>query len=359
MFSPWVQIFATGTHTGTRLNDKGEREPVTLSYTEDDLKARAELYNNQSTHVAPVTIGHPVGDRPSYGWVDRLQAVGGRLYARFRDFSPTFVQAVREGKFRERSAAFYSGGLLRHVAFLGDVPPAVKGMDPVPVEFNEADSIPVANDGATFRFAEGDPPPNSSSSNNAATMEETLKQILAALQGLPDAVATKVAEATKKTDGGDSGSGDTGSGDGGSFAESDEYKALQADLDKARAEATAATKKAREAEFKEYLNSPALRIRVAAGERPSVLATLEALSGQNEIELTEGEGDKAKTVKASPLDLFKKTLEARKPVVDESAFRELAAGDNAPDAATIEANEYQKAGSAVAASLKPVRNGKA
>ena len=118
-----VEILRSGTHTAS----SGQR--VTL--TDEDLERIASGYD-AAFHEAPVVIGHPAENAPAYGWVKSMMRAGDRLLATL-DLVPEFVEAVRRGLFKKRSASLYSdldgrGLYLRHVGFLGAVPPAVKAL---------------------------------------------------------------------------------------------------------------------------------------------------------------------------------------------------------------------------------------
>ena len=75
---------------------------------------------------------------PAYGAVGRLVYRDGGLYAEPSWVSPDLVELVRAGRYRKVSASFLPPGAagnpapgafyLKHVGFLGAVPPAVKGM---------------------------------------------------------------------------------------------------------------------------------------------------------------------------------------------------------------------------------------
>jgi len=118
----WVPIYRTGDWAGKRR------------ITPEELKLIAAGYN-PAEHEAPVVIGHPGDDAPSYAWVEELKAEGDTLLGRYRDVEPNFAQMVNDRRFPKRSAAFYPEALsptgelyLRHVGYLGAVPPAVKGL---------------------------------------------------------------------------------------------------------------------------------------------------------------------------------------------------------------------------------------
>jgi hypothetical protein len=112
-------------------------------FTVEDLYRIAADYD-PAWHEAPACVTHEGDPRENlsaeaYGWVRRLWVDGDRLFAEVADVPDDFVAAVRAGRYRKRSAGFYTalprpdgstGPYLRHLAW---VPiPQVKGMaDPV------------------------------------------------------------------------------------------------------------------------------------------------------------------------------------------------------------------------------------
>jgi len=140
-FDDWVPIFQGGIQTDSR----GRK------HDGDALIDKAILKFNAARHEPPACIGHPEDNKPAYGWVEGLKKVAGKggnlLLAKFRQVEPTFEGMVKAGRFKKRSAAFYPDGSLRHVAFLGAAPPAVKGL-PDMAFTEEADAV--------FEFAESD-----------------------------------------------------------------------------------------------------------------------------------------------------------------------------------------------------------
>lgn len=123
----WIEIFRSGDQT-----DSAGR---TKSWTDEDLDTVATKYNNQADderHEAPVVIGHPVTDSPAYGWVEELKREGNVLLAKLKDLTPQFIEWVKAGLYKKRSISLYEDLTLKHIGFLGAVPPAVKGLaDPV------------------------------------------------------------------------------------------------------------------------------------------------------------------------------------------------------------------------------------
>lgn len=125
-----IEIFRAGVH----VDSLGTRR----SFSQADLQATADAYS-PARHEAPLTLGHPLNDRPAYGWVSGLEAAAdGRLLMRARQLDPAFAESVKAGRYKKRSASFYAPGdpvnpapgtwYLRHVAWLGAQPPAVKGL---------------------------------------------------------------------------------------------------------------------------------------------------------------------------------------------------------------------------------------
>ena len=125
---------------GTRADNSGKEVII----TPDDLDAIAKGYN-PSFHEAPIVIGHPDDNAPAYGWVKSLSAKDDKLYAQFGEMDAGFVDLVKQGRYKKLSASFYppkhpsnpkpDGWYLRHIGFLGALPPAVKGLSPV--SFND------------------------------------------------------------------------------------------------------------------------------------------------------------------------------------------------------------------------------
>ena len=145
-----VEIF----RPGVLIDDAG----VERTFTADDIQAMADGYD-PAVREAPLCIGHPAGNLPAYGWVQRLSVNdAGRLVMDPHQVEPQFAEMVSVGRFKKRSAAFYppqhpsnpkpGTWYLRHVAFLGAQPPAVSGLKDI--QFAEADQGCVC-------FSEGDP----------------------------------------------------------------------------------------------------------------------------------------------------------------------------------------------------------
>jgi len=114
-----IEVFKTGKHTDRKGNSR--------NWTVADIDKAVASYD-PAYHEAPVVLGHPEDNAPAYGWVSGLKRAGDKLMASLKQLDPAFVEAVKAGRFKKRSVAFYADGSLRHVGFLGAMPPAVKGL---------------------------------------------------------------------------------------------------------------------------------------------------------------------------------------------------------------------------------------
>lgn len=134
-----INIFKAGTHTSAN--------GATLSFSESDLQASVNAYD-PALHEAPITVGHPKDNLPAYGWISGLAYSEERgLDATPHQVDDDFSEMVIKGRFKKISASFYGPDApnnpvpgtfyLRHVAFLGAQPPAVKGLKAL--EFNDAE----------------------------------------------------------------------------------------------------------------------------------------------------------------------------------------------------------------------------
>jgi hypothetical protein len=129
---PTIEIFRPGRHTAMN----GE----TIDFTAADVAAMAAAYD-PALHEAPAVLGHPKDDDPAYAWARSLKVEDGRLVATMDQIEPAFAELVKNGRFKKISAAFYKPDTpgnpkpgkyyLRHIGFLGAMPPSVKGLKPV------------------------------------------------------------------------------------------------------------------------------------------------------------------------------------------------------------------------------------
>lgn len=152
------QIFRAGTFTSMG--------GTSMSFSEDDLRMAAAAYDPER-QAAPLVVGHPQDDKPVYGQVTGLFVKDGGLYAQ-AVVDAALETLVKSGRYRKVSASFFTpyssdnptpGAYgLKHVGFLGAMPPSVKGMaDPAFAEatshlsFSEGFALP---EPAAASFAE-------------------------------------------------------------------------------------------------------------------------------------------------------------------------------------------------------------
>lgn len=124
-----IEIFKAG----TRRDANG----IEVTITVEQLQQAIDAYD-PAFHESPVVVGHPKHNHPAYAWVKALALKGDVLEAELDQIDPAFAEMVEQGRFKKVSASFYlenspnnpkQGSLyLRHVGFLGAMPPAVKGL---------------------------------------------------------------------------------------------------------------------------------------------------------------------------------------------------------------------------------------
>lgn len=140
---PQIEIFRAGRH----IDDAGTAH----SFSEADVAGMVASYD-PTLREAPLTIGHPAGNLPAYGWVKGLALNGvGKLVMDTHQVQPQFAEMVDAKMFKKRSASFYTpthpnnpkpgNWYLRHVAFLGAQPPAIAGL----ADFAEGDDTGTVN----------------------------------------------------------------------------------------------------------------------------------------------------------------------------------------------------------------------
>lgn len=144
-----IEVFRPGTH----VTMGGER----LTFSADDLRTLAASYDREAA-PAPIVIGHPSTDAPAFGWSHgfRFDEASQRLVADVGEVVPAFAEAVRAGRYRKVSLAFFrptepanpkpGTWYPRHVGFLGAAAPAVTGLKTVSF---------AAGDVVTVEFAAG------------------------------------------------------------------------------------------------------------------------------------------------------------------------------------------------------------
>ena len=126
-FSTWIPIFETGIWTDSKGN--------TRNWTEKSLDEIVNSYD-PAYHEAPVIIGPQNESAPAYAWVKALKRKGTTIYAALKAVIPEFIEMVGKGLFKKRRISLgrdIKPGVLylNYIAYLGAVPPAVKGLQDI------------------------------------------------------------------------------------------------------------------------------------------------------------------------------------------------------------------------------------
>jgi len=120
----WIEVFRAGSHTDA----KGQQ----ISFSQADLD---QMVVNHALGAAPAVLGHPKHNDPAYAWTSELKRDGDSLFAKFTDINADFSKGVESGAYRNRSVSVVNqpdtGWRVRHVGWLGAMPPAIDGLRPV------------------------------------------------------------------------------------------------------------------------------------------------------------------------------------------------------------------------------------
>lgn len=138
-----LQVLKVGTHT----DSKGQVH----EFTEGMLKDIASKYD-PATHEAPMVLGHPKDNDPAVGWIKSAEYNENTksLELETDKEHPDFMEAFNNGSFKKWSVSLYPDMSLRHLGFLGAVPPAIKGLSFIGFSQNAPE------DGLTFDFMDYD-----------------------------------------------------------------------------------------------------------------------------------------------------------------------------------------------------------
>ncbi|MDA8428180.1 MAG: hypothetical protein M0T70_02890 [Geobacteraceae bacterium] len=331
----WDLVFTTGMHTDANGNKK--------LWTTDDLDKIVSTFNPKF-HEPPLVIGHPSNNAPAFGWVEGAKRVGEGLYLKYRQVVDEFKEWNRKGMFKKKSISVYPDGSLRHIGYLGGMPPAIKGLP----DYQFSDSG--KGEAVTYEFSdwrmstlgrvvmklrdylvekEGaekadsiigswevqdllTPPPEQEPISESCYHEEVKMEIKDV-----EAIVTKaVADGTQQ------------------FSEqlktiSEENKTLRTELAGIKESQTKDREATMRREFGEFLMTPDMQRRVAEGSREATINHMMTLVSAQPLEF--GEGDHK--VKVPAVDHYKKQLQALPPVVE---FNEVATHERGRDRQTNE-----------------------
>jgi hypothetical protein len=128
---PSVQVLRAGT-----VNDMNGTE---INITPELMNELADSYS-PAIHAAPVVIGHPRDNAPAFGHIAAVAINGDGLDAALDNLDPAFIEAHQAKRYPQRSLSFWPAGhpdnplpdksrpYIRHLGFLGAMPPAIKGL---------------------------------------------------------------------------------------------------------------------------------------------------------------------------------------------------------------------------------------
>lgn len=277
---PAIEIF----RPGRQIDDSG----VEHVFDAAAIAAMATAYD-PALREAPLCVGHPESNLPAYGWVKSLSVnADGRLVMDPHQVEPQFAELVGAGRFKKRSAAFYTPQhpnnpkpgvwYLRHVAFLGAQPPAVAGLKDI--QFADADQGCVC-------FSEGDfsQPHN----NQELSMDE--KERLAKAEA--EAVAARAAQVAAE--------------------------AATAEANAKLAQFAEQQRQQRQAGFVAFAEAQVKAGVLTVPEAAALPGVMAAMADAQAVEFAEG----GATKKVSPVQWLQDFVSSRKPIVQ---FGEFATG---------------------------------
>lgn len=277
-----LEIFRPGTFISA--------EGATLTFSASDVAATVAAYDVKK-HRAPLVVGHPKMDDPSFGHAVALSLSSSNVVlAEPINVDPEFADAVNNERYDSISASFWAPNnprnpvpgvyYLRHIGFLGAVPPAVTGLkQPSFADADDADLI-------TINFADSQQEP-------VMTPEE--KAALAAQQ-------------QKLKD------------DQASFANQQSEQQKQATALAAREKALAAKEaKAREDEINSFAEGLIKSGKLLPVEKTGMVALLGALPADQEVSFADGDGKTVSQVSADVLRGFLSNLPPRVDFAEHSA----------------------------------------
>ncbi len=307
----WIELFRTGT-----AGDNGE-------FTNADLDQIVSNYRpgQPNFEEAPITIGHPTGPAPAWGWMESLKRIGSTLLGKPKDVQPEFEEMVEKGLFKKRSVGLVkrdNGWTLNHVAWLGAKAPAIKGLadcqfagsdESVKIDFEESDMAEQNQEGVIAgitawlerRF------PSTAPNAPATFTEADVKRIAG------EAVTAAVTEAVKPLQ-----------------TQIDDHKKTFAETQ--TSVATVATQQRADAAILKVKNKGAWVPAFDVQGVPALFAEL----AKAETVVQFGEGDKKVT--KSPLDVMVEFMEGLGPIVPADRLAKTEAGAGKSSTRTYAAN---------------------
>jgi len=119
---------------GEQVDSNGTKKVWTENELDQIVTNTKKLIDKNIFSGAPMVIGHPKTDAPAYGWIHDLKRDGNVLSVKGDKLHDEFAKGVENGLWPNRSIRIGKGAdgfYLKHVGFLGAVPPAIGGMDSI------------------------------------------------------------------------------------------------------------------------------------------------------------------------------------------------------------------------------------
>ncbi|WP_019500837.1 hypothetical protein [Pseudanabaena sp. PCC 6802] len=325
-----LEIIRAGKHVDSR--------GVERTFTAADIQEMAATYD-RNRHEAPILIGHDES-KPNQGLVKAVFAVGEKLYALPHRVVTEFAEAVNAGRYPKLSARLYAPSDkanpvpgkwgIRHLAAVQI--PGVKGMESPSFTEGEEEEVCIEFGEISFSGWMDSAIAQAMSGVRDFMIEE--KGVEVAEKFLPRHLIEAMIAAPIQEKAAMTGVMEQSYSEVTMTAE-EEARKQELDARKQELEAWAAALAKREKdlktiEFSEFFDKLSNAGKVTPGEKPALLATMQALADSQPVEFGEG-GDRKSE---SPLDLFKKSLENRAAIVE---FKESSAGQEQVDASDAEA----------------------
>lgn len=117
-----IEVFRGGTQTDSAGNKnewtEAKLDKIVAGYKETGEKVPACISKD----------GHPENNQPAFGWFSEFKRKGNSIWATLGDINKNFAEMLRNKTFKNRSIALRNNLSPRHVAFLGAMAPAIKGL---------------------------------------------------------------------------------------------------------------------------------------------------------------------------------------------------------------------------------------
>ena len=187
-----IEIFKTGQHTS--------EDGSSWSFPADVVQQFVGNYD-PAVFAAPLVVGHPTLDAPSYGQAAKLALSGDIVVMEPAHVEPQFAALVNEKRFPNVSVSLFppthpanpkkGEWYLRHVGFLGAAAPAIPGLKPASFSGD-------ANGIVTIQFAASAAQPNQQEEVNVTDKDDKNKTVdFAAQQAELDKKAANIAAREK------------------------------------------------------------------------------------------------------------------------------------------------------------------